>query len=115
MSECIFCKIAKKEIKSQFVLENEELIAIKDIQPHAPVHLLVIPKQHIPTLNDVGPKDLPLIGQMFAASQRLARDFKIADSGYRAVFNCNREGGQTVFHLHLHLLGGRQLGGGMVG
>ena len=113
--ECLFCKIVGKEIKSAIVLESEDLIAIKDIQPQAPVHLLIIPKKHIPTLNDVGAKDMDLCGRLFAAAQRLARDFKIADSGYRTVINCNKEGGQTVYHLHLHLIGGRQLGGGMAG
>ena len=113
--DCIFCKIVSREIKSAWVLEEDGLIAFKDIAPHAPVHLLIIPKKHIPTVNDLGLSDLPLLGQMFAAAQKLAREFNIADSGYRTVINCNREGGQTVFHLHLHLMGGRQLGGGMAG
>ena len=115
MSDCLFCKIANKELASQMIYEDEEMVAIKDIHPQSSVHVLVIPKKHIPTLNDMAAPDLPLMGRMVAAIQKLACELKVGQSGYRVVINCNREGGQTVFHLHLHLLGGKQLGGSMVG
>src|SRR3990167_8996095 len=104
---CIFCDIVSKKIKSQLVLETDQLIAFKDIAPQAPLHLLVVPKKHIATLNDLGPDETPLLGSLFESVKRLAREFKVDQSGYRTVINCNAEGGQSVYHLHLHLLGGR--------
>lgn len=112
---CIFCDIVGRVIKSPLVLETDQLIAFKDIAPQAPVHLLVVPKKHVATLNELGPDDAPLVTALIDAVKRLAREFKIDETGYRTVINCNQEGGQSVYHLHVHLLGGRQLGGSMVG
>jgi histidine triad (HIT) family protein len=108
--ECIFCRIVKKEIPCEPLLETEDLLAFEDIQPSAPVHILIIPKRHIATLNDLEAEDKALAGKMILAARDLARDQGVAESGYRLVTNCNREGGQEVFHLHMHLLGGRSLG-----
>lgn len=107
--DCVFCRIVKKEIPSDVVLETDEILAFRDIEPAAPVHILVIPKRHIETVNHV--EDAALLGRMILAAKELARDEGLADPGYRLVINCNRDGGQVVFHLHLHLLGGRPLGG----
>ncbi len=110
MGDCIFCKIANHEIQSDIVYEDEELVAFKDINPQAPVHILIIPRKHIPTINDLSAEDSELIGKMVLLAKKLAADMEIAERGYRLVFNCNREGGQMVFHIHLHLLGGRAMG-----
>ncbi len=110
MGDCIFCKIASHEIQSDIVYEDEELVAFKDINPQAPVHILIIPRKHIPTINDLSAEDSELIGKMVLLAKKLAADMEIAERGYRLVFNCNREGGQMVFHIHLHLLGGRAMG-----
>lgn len=109
MSDCLFCKIAAREIPADIVYEDDEVIAIKDINPQAPIHLLVIPKRHIDTINDISDNDQMLPGYMTLVAGRLAADNGIEESGYRLILNCNREGGQTVFHIHMHLLGGRQL------
>ena len=109
MSDCIFCKIAAGEIPADKVHEDDQLLAFKDIDPQAPTHILIIPKRHIPTLNDLTEADAPLVGQLYLAATQLARDLGIADSGYRTLINCNKEGGQDVFHIHLHLLGGRRM------
>lgn len=113
--DCIFCKIAKKEIPAALVHEGKSVVAFKDISPQAPVHLLVIPKTHIATLNDLPGQESELVTEIFTTVQKLAKDFGIAESGYRTVINCNEEGGQTVFHLHVHVIGGKQLGGSMAG
>ncbi len=105
MSDCIFCKIAAKEIPSSIVYENNEVISFKDVNPQAPVHLVLIPKTHIETLNDI--TDFGLYSNIFKVISKLIKDFNIEESGYRIVANCNRDGGQTVFHIHFHLLGGR--------
>jgi histidine triad (HIT) family protein len=109
--DCVFCRIVKGEIPSQKVLDTEEILAFRDIEPAAPVHILIIPKRHIETVNHVEADDAALLGSMIQAARDLARDEGLSDSGYRLVFNCNRDGGQVVFHLHLHLMGGRPLGG----
>ncbi|HKI73614.1 MAG TPA: histidine triad nucleotide-binding protein [Pseudomonadales bacterium] len=110
MSEdCLFCKIANNQIPADVVYEDDEVIAINDISPQAPVHLLVLPKRHISTLNDLSTEDRLLCGSLPLTAQKLAAERGIAESGYRLVMNCNAEGGQTVFHIHMHLLGGRQL------
>lgn len=110
--DCIFCKIAKKEINSQIVYEDDQAIAFKDTSPQAPVHLLVIPKEHIDSLNEISIQlQGSLLNHLFGVIQKLAHDFHVDQKGYRTVINCNQEGGQTVYHLHIHLLGGRQLGG----
>lgn len=109
-SECLFCKMANGQIKPDIVYENEAVLAFKDINPQAPVHVLVIPKKHIATLNDLEPNHEVLIGELYLTAKKVARQLGIADGGYRTVINCNADAGQTVFHLHLHVLGGRQLG-----
>jgi histidine triad (HIT) family protein len=105
----VFGKIIRGELPAQKVFENERIIAIKDIHPAAPVHLLIIPKKEIANLQSVEPEDLPLMSEMIAVAQQLAREFGIED-GYRLQVNNGREGGQIIYHLHFHLLGGKQLG-----
>lgn len=107
--ECIFCRIASKAIKAQIVHETEDLVVIKDINPQAPVHLLVIPKKHYSTLPEC--EDKGLLGDMLLAAVKAAKDSGVGESGFRAAINTNDEGGQTVLHLHMHLLGGRPLSG----
>ena len=109
MTDCLFCKMAAGEIKPDVVYESETVLAFRDINPQAPVHVLIIPKRHLATLNEVTPADAGLIGELYLAAQAVAVQEGIAEAGYRTVFNCNRAGGQEVFHLHLHLLGGRQM------
>jgi histidine triad (HIT) family protein len=107
---CLFCKIINREIPASIVYEDDQVIAINDINPQAPVHVLVIPKRHIATLNDLGPDDDGLVGEMARRAAAIADEKGIAAAGYRTVFNTNSQAGQTVFHIHLHLLGGRSLG-----
>ena len=109
MSDCIFCKIAGGEIPAALVHQDESVIAFKDLNPQAPLHVLVVPRRHIATLNDLKSGDDALVGSMFRVAAQLAKEHGYADRGYRTVFNCNREAGQSVFHLHLHLLAGRGL------
>jgi len=105
---CIFCKIAGGQVPVE-KLADGEIVAFRDLNPQAPTHFLVIPKRHIPTLNDLQPGDEELIGRLFATAVRLAKEAGLAESGYRTVFNCNRDAGQEVFHIHLHVLGGRKM------
>ena len=105
----IFSKIINKEIPAEIVYEDDELLAFNDINPKAPVHILIIPKKEIKTLNDVQIEDKDILGKMILLAKDLAKKHKIDESGYRTVFNCNDDGGQTVFHIHLHLIGGRSL------
>lgn len=107
MSDCLFCKMAAGEIKPNVVYEDADVLAFRDINPQAPTHVLVIPKTHIATLNDLHPDQVDLIGKLYLAARQVAEQDGIAERGYRTVMNCNREAGQTVFHLHLHVLGGR--------
>jgi len=107
MSDCLFCKMIEGAIKPDIVFENEQVLAFRDINPQAPVHVLVVPKQHISTLNDLDDHHSQLVGQMYLAAQQVARQTGIAEGGYRTVMNCNADAGQTVFHIHLHVLGGR--------
>jgi len=107
MESCIFCRIAAKEVQSKIAYEDEEVVAFHDINPQAPVHVLIVPRKHIPTLNDAGEEDQALLGKMMLVAQKLAKELGIADSGYRLVLNTNRGAGQSIFHIHLHLLGGR--------
>ncbi|HBV88125.1 histidine triad nucleotide-binding protein [Desulfosporosinus sp.] len=109
MSDCIFCKIAQGTIPSEIAYEDDELIAFKDIQPLAPVHLVIIPKIHLRSLNDVKPENEGLIGHLFGVIKRLAEEFGVAESGYRVVTNTGTDGGQVVGHLHFHLIGGQAL------
>ena len=106
---CIFCKMAAGDIKPDVVYEDDAVLAFRDQNPQAPTHVLVIPRVHIETLNDVSDAQGPLIGQLFAAARKVAERDGIAERGYRTVFNCNAEAGQSVYHLHLHVLGGRPL------
>ena len=105
--DCIFCKILKREIPSTIVFEDEYCLAFEDINPQAPVHILVIPKKHIPTTLDIKEEDKELIGHLVVVAAKIAREKGIAEGGYRLVVNTNSDAGQTVFHVHLHLLGGR--------
>lgn len=107
--DCIFCKIAQGEIPSEIAYEDDEIMAFKDIQPLAPVHLLVIPKSHLRSLNDVTSEHEALIGHLLGVIRRLASEFGVAESGYRVVTNTGTDGGQVVGHLHFHLLGGQAL------
>ncbi len=106
----IFSKIIAKEIPADIVYEDELVLAFRDIAPQAPVHILIIPKKEFPTANDVKVADEATLGRLFTAAAKIARDEGIADDGYRLIVNCNEHGGQEVFHLHMHLLGGRNLG-----
>lgn len=105
----IFGKIIRKEIPAKIIYEDEDVLAFEDIQPQAPVHILVIPKKEIPTLNDLKSDDAELMGKLFLVAQKIAKEQGFAEQGYRTVFNCNEDGGQTVNHIHLHLLAGRSL------
>ena len=106
MSDCLFCRIIQKQIPAKFEYENETLVVIQDINPQAPTHLLLIPKQHIAQLNDADVSDARLIGELILCAKELAQKKRITD-GYRLVFNNGAKAGQSVFHVHLHLLGGR--------
>ena len=110
MSDCLFCRMVAAEIPVKKLFEDDDLIAIKDINPQAPMHVLLIPKTHIATLNDLAPEHDALIGRLFRRASALAKEHGYADRGFRTIFNTNREAGQTVFHIHLHLLAGRSLG-----
>ncbi|UCF30884.1 MAG: histidine triad nucleotide-binding protein [bacterium] len=110
MSDCIFCKIAGGEIPAKVSYRDEEMIAFDDISPKAPVHVLIIPREHLATLNDPGPEQEGLLGRMMTRAALIAKERGVAESGYRVLVNCNPDGGQEVFHLHLHLIGGRKLG-----
>ena len=107
MSTCLFCGMAAHQVPATIVYEDATLLAIEDINPQAPLHLLIIPKAHIPTLNDLTPGDDPLVGEMTRRAAALARERGVHESGFRTVFNTNHGAGQSVFHIHLHLLGGR--------
>jgi histidine triad (HIT) family protein len=109
MSDDIFLKIIDREIPADIVYEDERVIAFRDIQPQAPTHILIVPRQKIDTLNLLGHDDEQLVGHMILMAKKIALDEGIAESGYRLVFNCNPDGGQSVYHIHLHLLGGRPL------
>ena len=110
MSNCLFCKIVSGEISTDFVYKDENVIAFRDINPQAPTHILIIPREHIETLNDIEQSHVELLGAMQLTASYLAKEEGINEKGFRTVFNCNRAAGQTVFHIHLHLLGGRSMG-----
>lgn len=109
MSDDLFLKIIRREIPAEIVFENEDLLAFRDIDPQAPVHVLIVPKQRIPTVNDLALEHAELVGRLVLAAQEIARREGIAEDGYRLVLNCNEQGGQSVYHVHLHVLGGRQM------
>ena len=109
MTDCLFCKIIEREIPASIVYEDERVLAFNDINPQAPTHVLVVPKRHIATLNDVASGDDQIVGEVIRRAAAIAKERGISAGGYRTVFNTNREAGQTVFHIHLHLLGGRPM------
>ena len=109
MNNCLFCKIINKEIPAKIAYEDDEVLAFHDIDPQAPVHVLLIPKKHIAGANDLEVSDAPLVGKLFQTAAKLAKDLGIAPNGYRIINNCGKDGGQSVEHLHFHLLGGRVL------
>lgn len=115
MDSCIFCKISKKQIPSTFLYESDRVLAFPDIGPQAPVHLLIIPKAHYAHLGEIPQDQLGVVEEMFAVARKLAADKGVQDRGYRLVMNVNPEGGQTVFHVHLHLLAGRPMGPSLIG
>jgi histidine triad (HIT) family protein len=108
MENCLFCKIVDGQIPGDIVYSDEDAVAFKDINPQAPVHILIVPRRHIPSIADVTPEDGPLLGILFSVAARLAHKLGVDEGGYRVVSNVGRDAGQTVFHLHFHLLGGRK-------
>ncbi|MFC1577049.1 histidine triad nucleotide-binding protein [Candidatus Omnitrophota bacterium] len=108
--DCVFCKIVRKEIEAKIVYEDNKIIAFEDINPQAPTHILLIPKHHIDKLSDVSTQNINVLGRMILEANRLAKERKVQESGYRIVINCNKGAGQEVFHLHVHLLAGRAFG-----
>ncbi len=107
MSDCLFCKIASGEIPAEKVFEDDEVLAFNDINPKAPTHVLIIPRKHIATTNDIAPEDEAVVGKLLTTGAMIAKERGIDASGYRSVMNCNADSGQLVFHIHLHVLGGR--------
>ena len=110
MTNCLFCKIIAGEIPGKVLYQDDTLVILADINPQAPTHALVVPRRHVATLNDLTPEDDGLIGEMTRRAAAFAREQGVADQGYRTVFNCNADAGQTVFHIHMHVLGGRRMG-----
>lgn len=110
MEDCLFCKIINGEIPSTKVYEDDEILAFRDINPLAPVHILVIPKKHISSLTDLKPEDEKIVGKIYTVINKIAEQEKIAENGFRVVVNCGEDGGQAVKHLHFHILGGKKLG-----
>jgi histidine triad (HIT) family protein len=108
--DCLFCKIVAGDIPADIVYESDTALAFRDINPQAPTHVLVIPRKHISTINDIGVDDETLIGSLYTAAREIAAAEGIAEDGYRAVINCNESAGQSVFHIHLHVLGGKRMG-----
>jgi histidine triad (HIT) family protein len=109
MEDCLFCKILAGAIPASMVFEDDKVVAFKDLTPRAPMHVLVVPRRHIATLNDLLPEDDGLVGRLIRTAASLAKEHGYGDTGYRTVFNCNADAGQTVFHIHLHLLAGRKM------
>jgi len=107
--DCLFCRIIRREIPSDVVRETEDLLAFNDINPQAPRHVLIIPKAHVATVNDLIPEEAPLVGKMFLLAKEIAEDHEFAEAGYRLVTNCGKAAGQAVYHIHLHVLAGRHL------
>ena len=109
MTDCLFCKMIRGDIQPDTVFEDDQVMAFRDINPQAPMHVLVVPRQHIATLNDLQDGDAELVGRMYLAARQVAEQEGFAERGYRTVINCNAEAGQSVYHLHLHVLGGRPM------
>lgn len=110
MSDCLFCKMVSGEIQPDVVLETDDVLAFRDLNPQAPTHILIIPKRHISTINDIEESDAEVIGKLYLAAKEIAASEGLSEPGFRTVMNCNADGGQAVFHIHLHLLGGRAMG-----
>lgn len=110
MSDCLFCKFVSGELQADVVFDDDDVMAFRDINPQAPMHVLVVPKQHVATINELTDKNAELVGRMYLAAKQVATEAGYAESGYRTVMNCNADAGQTVFHIHLHVLAGRELG-----
>ena len=108
--DCLFCRILSGDIPADVIYESDAAIAFRDINPQAPTHVLIIPREHIATINDLGADDREVVGSLYLAAKDIAREEGIAETGYRTVMNCGEQAGQSVFHIHLHLLGGRRLG-----
>lgn len=106
-TSCLFCQIAEKKIPARIAYEDQQIIAFHDVAPQAPIHILIIPREHIATINDFAEQQAELLGQMILTAKKLAKEMGVAEDGYRLNMNCNEHGGQTVFHTHLHLLAGR--------
>lgn len=109
MTDCLFCKIRDGEIPSETVYENDDILAFKDVNPHSPTHILIVPRKHIATINDLEDDDAEIMGKMMLAAQDISSFEGIAEAGYRLVINCNADAGQTVYHIHMHLMGGRNM------
>ncbi len=109
MSDCLFCKILEGKVPASIVYEDENVLAFEDVNPQAPMHVLIIPRKHISTVNDLQDDDAIIIGQLYLAAKTIAGDKGVAEEGYRLVMNCNEQAGQTVFHVHLHVLAGRNM------
>ena len=109
IADCLFCQIASEEIPADIVARNDDAIAFRDLNPQAPTHLLIVPKRHIPTMTDLAADDDKLVGKMILVANKLAEAEDISEGGFRTVFNCREDGGQEVYHLHLHVLGGRSM------
>src|SRR5215467_10699524 len=107
MADCLFCKIIERKIPSTIVYEDDRVLAFNDINPQAPTHILIVPKRHVATLNDIGTEDDQIVGELVRRATLIAKERSFSETGYRTLFNTNRGAGQTVFHIHLHLLGGR--------
>ncbi len=109
MIDCTFCRIIAHELDGEFVYEDDEIVAFHDINPQAPVHVLIVPKKHIRSLNELTPEDVPIVGKMALVAQKVARDLGVAERGYRLVWNTGEDAGQWIYHVHVHLLGGRKM------
>ncbi len=109
MTDCLFCKIRDGEISGDIVFEDDDVLAFNDVNPQAPVHVLIIPKKHIPTVNDLSAGDEAVMGKLFSVAKTIASQRGLSDDGYRLVVNCNEKAGQAVFHIHMHLLAGRNM------
>jgi histidine triad (HIT) family protein len=109
-ADCLFCKIVAGDIPAEIIYESDSAIGFRDVNPQAPTHVLIIPREHIATINDLDAGHETIVGKLYTAAKTIAADEGLADDGYRVVMNCNEGAGQTVFHIHLHLLGGRSLG-----
>ena len=109
MTDCLFCKIRDGEIPADKVYENDDVLAFNDVNPQAPIHIIIIPRKHISTINDVEDGDEFIMGKLFSAAKNIAAQKGVSDDGYRLVVNCNEKAGQTVFHIHMHLLAGRAM------